>query len=147
MRKNLWPEDLEDFLDQPKCAILATHFPNGRVLLSPVWQEWWDGGFTIFIPADDEKSKHMKRNPQVSLVVAEDLPPYRGIEVRGEARRVEWDLGPIMHRMAVRYQGAAKAADFVEAYKGISMECLRIEPGKLRVWDARDERDGPEEPV
>ena len=138
MRK-LQPEDLGDFLDQPKCAILATHFPNGQVLLSPVWQEWQYGGFTVFIPADDAKSKHIKRHPQVSLVVAEDLPPYRGIEVRGQAKIVDWDLGPIMHRMAVRYQGAAKGTDFVEAYKGIPMECLRIEPGKLRVWDAQDE--------
>ena len=139
MRNNLRPEDLGEFLDQPKCAILATHFPNGTVLLSPVWHEWQDGGFTIFIPADDEKSKHMKRTPQVSLVVAEDQPPYRGIEVRGKAKIVDWDLGPIMHRMAARYQGVAKADEFVEAYKGISMECVRIEPGKLRVWDAQDE--------
>ena len=141
MRTDLQPEDLGDFIDQPKCAILATHFPNGTVLLSPVWQEWQDGGFTIFIPADDAKSKHIKRNPQVSVVVAEDLPPYRGIEVRGQARIVAWDLLPIMHRIATRYMGADKAAGFVEAYHGIPMECLRIEPGKLRVWDAQDTQD------
>ena len=59
MRTDLQSEDLGDFIDQPKCAILATHFPNAPVLLSPVWQEWQDGGFTIFIPADDEKSRHL----------------------------------------------------------------------------------------
>jgi hypothetical protein len=39
MRKNLNPEELGDFLEQGKCAILATHFRDGRVLLSPVWHE------------------------------------------------------------------------------------------------------------
>ena len=139
MRKNLKPEDLGDFLDQPKCAILATHFKNGHTLLSPVWHEWSDGGFTIFILADDAKSKHIKRNPQVSVVVAEDSPPYRGIEVRGEAKIVQYDSPPLVHRMAVRYLGEEQAPAFVESYAGVAIECLRIEPGKLRVWDARDE--------
>ena len=139
MRKNLQPEDLGDFLEQPKCAILATRFRDEQVLLSPVWHEWRDGGFTIFIPAGDIKSKHMQRNPQVSLVVAEDLPPYRSIEVRGQAKRVSCDLRALMQRMAERYLSADQASEFMEAYGEASMECVRIEPGKLRVWDARDE--------
>lgn len=56
MRKDLQTGDLGDFLDQPKCTILAAQYKNGQVLLSPVWHEWIDGGFTIFILADDAKS-------------------------------------------------------------------------------------------
>ena len=141
MRKNLQPEDLGDFLHAPKCAILATHFPNDQVLLSPVWHEWSDGGFTIFMPTDDAKAKHIKRRPQVSIVVAEDVPPYRGIEVRGVAKIVPADLETIVPRMAVRYLGEAAAQAFLAANAGTPAECVRIEPGKLRVWDARDEME------
>jgi hypothetical protein len=57
------------------------------VLLSPVWHEWQDGGFTVVIPVGDVKLRHIDRDPHVSIVVAENSPPNRGIEVRGEAKK------------------------------------------------------------
>ena len=151
MRKHLSPEDLGDFLQQPKCAILATHFRDGRVLLSPVWHEWQDGGFTVLIPADDLKARQIARNPRVSLVVAEDLPPYRGIEVRGEAKGVPGDVQAVVHRMARRYLGPEKGGVYADAVSQYETVLLRIEPGELRVWDFTDEQDivgaeVPEEP-
>src|SRR5262245_51197527 len=135
MRKNLHPEELGEFLDQDKCAILATHFRDGRVLLSPVWHEWRDGGFTVIIPADDIKARHIARDPHVSLIVAEDTPPYRGIEVRGEAKKVPGDAAAIVRRMALRYLGVEHGPAYADAMSQVEMLILRIEPGELRVWD------------
>jgi PPOX class probable F420-dependent enzyme len=141
MRKNFPPEELGEFLEQGKCAILATHFRDGRVLLSPVWHEWQDGGFTVLIPAEDIKARHIAREPRVSLVVAEDTPPYRGIEVRGEAKRVPGDVHAIVHRMALRYLGAEHGPAYADAVSQIEAVILRIKPGELRVWDFADEQD------
>ena len=33
--------------------MLATNYADGTALLSPVWHEWRDGGFTIVIWVDD----------------------------------------------------------------------------------------------
>jgi len=139
MRKDLRPEDLGNFLEQGTCAILATRFRDGRTLLSPVWHEWQDGGFTVVIPEGDVKARHIDRDPHVSIVVAEDALPNRGIEVRGEAKKVVRDIPTVIYRMAVRYLGAEHAGAFVEAYTEIPCVCLRIEPGELRVWDFADE--------
>jgi len=139
MRKNLRPEDLGDFLEQGKCAILATHFRNGRTLLSPVWHEWQDGGFTVFVAEGDIKLRHIEHNRHVSIVVADDGPPYRGVEVRGEAKIVASDIRTGMHRIAVRYLGAEQATAFIEGYGDTPTVCLRIEPEKLRVWDFADD--------
>jgi PPOX class probable F420-dependent enzyme len=139
MRKNLRPEDLGDFLEHGTCAILATRFRDGRVLLSPVWHEWRDSGFTVVIPVGDVKARHIDREPHVSIVVAENSPPNRGIEVRGEAKKVALDIPTVIHRMAVRYLGAEHADAFVAAYTEIPCVSLRIEPGELRVWDFADE--------
>lgn len=141
MRKNLQPEELGEFLAQGKCAILATHFRDGKVLLSPVWHEWKDGGFTVIIPADDIKARHIARDPQVSFIVAEDTPPYRGIEVRGEAKKASGDALAIVHRMALRYLGAEHGPAYADAMSQVEMRILRIEPGELRVWDFTDEQD------
>jgi len=139
MRKNLRPEDLGDFLEQGACAILATRFRDGRTLLSPVWHEWRDGGFTVVIPERDVKARHIARDPQVSIVVAENALPNRGIEVRGEAKQVALDIPKVIHRMAVRYLGAEHADAFVAAYAETPCIGLRIEPGEMRVWDFADE--------
>jgi nitroimidazol reductase NimA-like FMN-containing flavoprotein (pyridoxamine 5'-phosphate oxidase superfamily) len=86
VRKHLRPEDLGDLLEQPLVAVLATRRADGGVLLSPVWHQWRDGGFDVVTGADDVKVKQLRRDPRANIVVYEHVPPYRGIEVRCEAR-------------------------------------------------------------
>ena len=47
MRRNLSVEQLGELLERPFNATLATYRHDGTVLLSPVWHEWRDGGFSI----------------------------------------------------------------------------------------------------
>lgn len=141
MRKNLRPEDLGDFLDQPKCATLATHFKDGTILMSPVWHEWKDGGFTVAVANGDVKARHIRRDAKVSISVAEDSPPYRGIEVRGEASIERADAFETTRRIAVRYLGAKLGAAYVEAFREADLVLIRVKPGALRAWDFADEME------
>jgi PPOX class probable F420-dependent enzyme len=141
MRRNLRPEDLADLLTQPRNAILATHFADGTTLLSPVWHEWSDGGFTILLGAGDVKTRHVRRDPRVSVVVADDRPPYRGLEVRGEAKiGVDAsDASTLLRRIAIRYLGDTQGNAYANAGDPSSTAILRVEPGVLRAWDFADE--------
>ena len=47
MRTGLTLDDLGDLLELPILAVLATKRKNGTILLSPVWHEWSEGGFSI----------------------------------------------------------------------------------------------------
>ncbi|HYB47740.1 MAG TPA: hypothetical protein VED20_10335 [Streptosporangiaceae bacterium] len=49
MRTNLTVGGLGDLLEEPLVAVLATLRGDGTVLLSPVWHEWRDGGFNVWI--------------------------------------------------------------------------------------------------
>src|SRR5262245_59458172 len=140
MRKNLSIEDLGGLLNQPRCAILATRYADGTTLLSPVWHEWSDGGFTIVIFDGDVKARHIKRDPRVSVVVADDRVPLGGIEVRAEAQIVptEPDLASL-RRMAVRYIGAERGNAYIDGFDPATQLTLRIVPGILRTWDFADE--------
>ena len=146
MRRNLRPDDLGDLLTQACVGILATHFPDGTTLLSPVWQEWADGRFTFVTFSGDVKLRHMRRDPRVSLVVAESAPPYRGIEVRGEAQVSAEDGLPTLRRLAERYLkdrdvGAymAKITAWMDEVGHSGVVLVQLEPGVLRVWDYADE--------
>lgn len=134
MRTDLRPDDLDDLLERPLLAILATRRSDGDVLLSPVWHEWRDGGFNIFTGDTDVKVRHIRRDPRVSIAVCEQEPPYRGIELRGRAR-VEPATAGTGLRIASRYIGAERAGDWV----GPNDVVIRIEPGELRAWDFKDD--------
>ncbi|MEQ8662479.1 MAG: PPOX class F420-dependent oxidoreductase [Gammaproteobacteria bacterium] len=139
MRRNLGADDLGDLLDAPLLAILATRRADGTTLLSPVWHEWRGGSFWVVIEADDVKSRHVRRDPRVSLIVAEQTPPYRSLEARGNAvlsRPAE--LGEVVTRIAVRYLGAARGHAWAQAmdWEG---ELLQLTPTRTRGWDYRDE--------
>jgi PPOX class probable F420-dependent enzyme len=136
VRKGLTPEQLGDFLELPLVAVLATYRRDGTVLLSPVWHEWRDGGFNVLTSTGDVKAGHLRRDPRASIVVCDDAPPYRGIELRG---RVE--LRPsgkdALRRMAERYLGREAGAAYAESAGDDVL--IRLEPGDLRAWDFADE--------
>lgn len=142
MRKNLRPEDTGALLTQPRCATLATRFKNGTVLMSPIWHEWSDGGFSVLVAQDDIKLRHIRRAPNVSISVAEDAPPYRGVEVRAEAVIVSDAAQAVtetLRRIAVRYLGEERGRALCQEWSQIELVLIRITPGTLRVWDFADE--------
>jgi PPOX class probable F420-dependent enzyme len=137
MRTDLTIEDLGSFLDRPLVAVLATLRGDGSVLLSPVWQEWRDGGFNLWLPVDDVKTRHLQRDPRATVVVAESEPPLRGVELRTEARLIDRDVRATAVRIATRYVGEAKATDYVGSAEDDVI--ARLARGHLRVWDFADE--------
>ncbi len=127
-----------DLLDLPFVATLATYRRDGTVLLSPVWHEWRDGGFNVTIEPDDVKARHIRNDARASIAVYESDPPYRGIELRGNARLVEKDATVIQRRIAARYIGEDAAEVYASALND-RVITLRLEPGDLRVWDFADD--------
>jgi nitroimidazol reductase NimA-like FMN-containing flavoprotein (pyridoxamine 5'-phosphate oxidase superfamily) len=71
VRTNLTVEDLGELLDRPLVAVLATLRTDGTVLLSPVYHEWRDGGFNIWVEQQNVKTRHLRRDPRATILVAE----------------------------------------------------------------------------
>ena len=136
MRKGLAPSDLGDLLEQPRVAVLATYRRDGTVLLSPVWHEWHEGGFHVVTGSRDVKALHLRLNPRASIVVCEDGPPYRGIELRASAQLSEPDDRTIVRRIATRYLGPKAGEQYADS--GGDNLLIRLEPGDLSAWDFAD---------
>ncbi|MCD6021347.1 MAG: hypothetical protein K0R20_1057 [Actinomycetia bacterium] len=140
MRTDLTIEDLDGFLEEPVVAALATLRPDGSVLLSAVWHEWRDGGFSVWVGGNDVKSRHLRRDSRASILVAESTYPLRGVEVRGTARVVEEDAFETAVRIASRYLGPEDGDAYVRSAGGNEVT-IRLEPGVLRAWDFSDEAE------
>ncbi len=130
-------DELGDFLDLPYTAVLATHRPDGSILLSPVWHEWRDGGFNLGVPDNDIKLRHIARDPRVTVVVYEQSWPSRSIEVRGVATVSLDGHEELGRRLSVRYLGPVKGNEYADRVG--SGVVVRVEPGIIRAWDYVDE--------
>jgi PPOX class probable F420-dependent enzyme len=128
-------EEVGDLLIRPLIAVLATYRRDATALLSPVWFEWSGGGFNVCIE-DDVKARHVRRDPRVSIVVAEDDYPYRGLEVQGHGQLTTAGYTALARRIAVQYLGLSGEAYAAQAPSGL---VLRIVPEKLRAWDLSQE--------
>jgi PPOX class probable F420-dependent enzyme len=137
MRKNLRVDELGDLLDLPLLAVLATYRRDGSVLLAPVWHEWHGGGFHVATNGDGVKVRHLRRDPRASIVVCEQEPPYRGIELRGRGRLTHEGAAVVARRIAIRYLGEVEGA--AQADRLADDVVIRLEPGELRAWDFIDE--------
>jgi len=134
------PDELATFLELPLVAVLATYRRDGTVLLSPVWHEWSDGGFTVATTAGDVKVRHITRDPRASILVAESEPPYRGIEIRCRPSVLPDPGGAIALRLAIRYLGEAEGTEYAETLDDNTLIRLRPDgPDEIRAWDFADD--------
>jgi PPOX class probable F420-dependent enzyme len=138
VRKGLTPSDLGDLLELPLVAVLATYRRDGTVLLSPVWHEWSDGGFNVVTGSRGVKTGHLRRDARASIVVCDDGPPYRGLELRGTAQLSMLEDRAIVRRIATRYLGREAGERYAESSEGDDL-LIRLEPGELRAWDFSDD--------
>jgi hypothetical protein len=83
-------------------AVLATYRGDGSVLLSPVRHQWRDGGFDVICLADDVELRHLRRDTRALLLVYDNEPPHRGVELRRTAQLREIDPADARRDIAVR---------------------------------------------
>ena len=138
MRTNLSVEDLGTFLDEPRVAVLATLRVDGTVLLSPVYHEWREGAFNVVVEAQNVKTRHLRRDPRATILVAESEPPLRGVEVRGSAQFIDDGVTEAARRIVARYGDEEAEAD-AEVLRADFI--VRLEPDHIRIWDFADEFD------
>ncbi len=129
---------MSDFLQGRFLAVLATVRQDGTPLLSPVWYEFQDGVFQLVVDLGDVKDRHLARDSRVTLVVAEQAFPYRGVEARGRAELTTDGASDATGRMARRYLSARAAASYLRKVQGAPGRLIRLRPEQVRAWDYLD---------
>ncbi|HYN49253.1 MAG TPA: hypothetical protein VER83_10330, partial [Candidatus Nanopelagicales bacterium] len=87
-------------------------------------------------PGADRKLAQIRRAPRVSILVADNKPPYRGIEVRAAASLSAEPFAATMRRLALRYLGPGGDDLYPDTVTGV---VVRIVPGRMRCWDFADD--------
>jgi PPOX class probable F420-dependent enzyme len=132
--------DLGDLVFQPWLVTLGTLRKDGTILLSPMWFEWDGHAFVISTSDDGANIRNVRRNPVVTLSIAEDRSfPGRGLEVIGHAIIQPDDGLRTLTRISNKYLGSEVAAKWREARRGKEFLLMNIVPERIRAYDHRDE--------
>ena len=100
------PDKYIDLFQKKAFAHLGTLMPDGTPQVTPVWVDF-DGTHVLVNSAKGrQKDKNMRRDPRVSLSIADPDNPYRYLEIRGKVVGITED-GADAHidKMAKKYMG------------------------------------------
>lgn len=126
------PLDALELLSGRNCGVLSTVGTGGRVQSSVIWVAH-EAGIPVFSTIEGRlKTRHIRSNPNVSLLVYAADNPYRYLEVRGQVEFSGDNGNALIDSLALRYLGqptyTADAAGAVRL-KGV------LHPEKV-VWKA-----------
>ena len=137
MREMTTEEALEFLATGTRTAKVAWVASDGRPHVAPIWFIVEDGDILFATSAEAGKSRAMRREPRISMVVDVEEPPYALVKVDGTVEITE-DLDEV-RRVATlcggRYMGA-EAAEAYGARNGVPGECLvRLRPSSIAGFD------------
>lgn len=120
-------------LGRSRTASLATVRADGRPHVAPVWFDL-DGDTVIFTTWHDSvKARNIYRDPQVSLCVDDEEPPFAFVLIEGTAHISERDpdLRYWATRIAGRYMGGELAESYGERNSVEGELLLRVVPDRI----------------
>ena len=143
MREMTTEEALEFLSAGTRTAKVAWVASDGRPHVAPIWFIVEGGDILFATSAEAGKSRAMRRDARVSLVVDVEEPPYAFVKVDGTVEITE-DRGELLRVATLvggRYMGAEEAEAF-GARNGVPGECLvRLRPSSIAGFDGISDWD------
>jgi len=122
------PDSHKDLLNG-QVAVLGTIGASGRPQLSATWFLAEGDTVKISLNTTRQKVKNLQANPKVSLLILGD-PPYRYVELRGEAEITPDDDYEFANKVGAKY-----GADLLEHDKpGETRVVVTIKPAGVVTW-------------
>ena len=143
MREMTTEEALEFLSAGTRTAKVAWVASDGRPHVAPIWFIVEGGDILFATSAEAGKSRAMRRDPRVSLVVDVEEPPYAFVKVDGtvEITEVLDEVLRVATLVGGRYMGAEEAEAF-GARNGVPGECLvRLRPSSIAGFDGISDWD------
>lgn len=115
------PEEIDEFLREPRDGVLSVVTRSGRAIGTPVWFRWADGIARFQSPTTSVKTAALRETGRASLCVHEQpLPLTRFVTIEGPVREVEFDLDADIGAAARHYLGDQAGAFLIGIEKALA---------------------------
>jgi PPOX class probable F420-dependent enzyme len=129
-------EELVAFLNESPVARLGTLNSDGTIHIAAVYFKY-DNGFILIGTQDmTHKVRNIRHNPQVTVLVDNQAPPWKGVLVYGTA---ELDYEDVIAKRALifeRYKSPEDAREYAaDLANNYTPVVIRIKPQKIVSYD------------
>jgi PPOX class probable F420-dependent enzyme len=114
MPKRFSKPEIERFLKGRHVAVLGTNSANGAPVLTPIWYIYRDGRILMRTGKESVKTRNIERDPNVTVCVQDERPPYASVTVYGQGS-VEPETPGLAKDMATHYLGAVGGQGYLRA--------------------------------
>jgi PPOX class probable F420-dependent enzyme len=80
--------EIEEFLQEPRFAIVGTNRENGPPQLTPVWYLYEDGRIYFTMYVESAKYRNLRRDPRIGICIAGKSPDARAVMFYGSVELV-----------------------------------------------------------
>ena len=122
------PDSHRDLLNA-QVAVLGTIGSSGRPQLSGIWFLAEDDTVKLSLNTARQKLKNLRANPKCSLIIFGD-PPYRYIELRGDAEITPDDDYSFADKVGAKYGADLRTRD----NPGDTRVVVTIHPARVVAW-------------
>jgi PPOX class probable F420-dependent enzyme len=126
------PASHHDLLDG-EFATLATIGPDGRPQVSEIWFLTEGDTVAASLNTSRQKTKNLRANPAVTVLLLDLAVPYRYLEIRGDAEITPDDDYSFADRLGAKYQADLRSRD----HPGESRVKVTIRPTRINAVDMR----------
>jgi PPOX class probable F420-dependent enzyme len=131
--------EFRSFLDERRCAVLATHDSSGAIHLTPIWFLFEGDSFYFESSSTSRKVKNLDQTPSASVVVdARDPGRERWVSASGSVEIIHGaEAASINARIRRRYLTEAALGSPLEAAIAAADDvALRLVPTAWQSWAA-----------
>lgn len=99
-------EEIDEFLNVPRDAVLSVVTRSGRAIGTPIWFLWADGAARFQSPTTTAKTAALRTSRRASLCVHEQHVPHTSyVTLEGPVDEVDFDLDRDIGAAARHYLG------------------------------------------
>jgi nitroimidazol reductase NimA-like FMN-containing flavoprotein (pyridoxamine 5'-phosphate oxidase superfamily) len=132
----LTQEELVAFLKEAPIARLSSMNPDGTIHSAPVYFKYENGDILIGTQDVTRKVRNTKQNPNVTLLIDIETPPYKGVVIYGEAELDYEDV--IAKRISIfeRYMPTENAQQLAMGLaNNYDPVIIRVKPKRITSYD------------
>ena len=130
------PEELVVFLNEAPIARLCTLNQDGTIHIAAVYFKYDNGDIIIGTQDMTHKVKNIRNNPQVSILIDNQVPPWKGVLIYGEA---ELDYEDVIAKRTLifeRYKTPEEARKLaVDLASSFTPVVIRVKPRHMTSYD------------
>lgn len=127
----MFSDELKKVLDSPVFVTIATLQPDGSPQVSPVWVKRDGEELLVSTTVDRRKTRNLRRDPRVTVVVQPADAPYTYAEIRGTADLTTEGGQALIDELAQKYVGKNYAEFNPQAHQDAERVVVRISPRKV----------------